>query len=89
MANYGHLFYPEEAMMNFISNWEGNDEKIVYWKVLEYNPFKTSIDFLVDNIPDAKFISLDRQIAIIECDGRRFEIVKYFGHLARFVIRVI
>jgi hypothetical protein len=89
MANYGHLFYPEGEIVYTLSNWEGNDEKIVYWKVLEYNPFKTSIDYIVDYIENAKFISLDRQIAIIECNGKRFEIVKYFGHLARFVIRVI
>ncbi len=89
MANYGHLFYPEGEIVYTILTWNGDDDKIVYWKVLEYNPFKTSIDYIVESIPDAKFVSLDRQIAIIEINGKRFEIMKYFGHLARFVIRLI
>ena len=89
MTNYGHLFYPEGEIVCALSTWNDEDEKIVYWKVVEYNPFKTSIDYIVDYFDDAKFISLDRQIAIIECNGRRFEISKYFGHLARFVIRLI
>ncbi len=88
MANYGHLFYPEGEIVYSISNWSGDDEKVVYWKVLEYNSFKTSIDYIVEWLDGAELVSLDRQIAIIKWNDKRFEIFKYFGHLARFVIRM-